>query len=492
MKYRIFPPIGIARVGDSDEFFVGPEWSGGVGIEIAADASEHQVAGFKDRHFRVKRQAARFHIFEFANDGAPGQPVRLPAGARIKWTVHLMNKKAAIRRPPAPPDPASIVFPLDTPLTDKVLDGGARQISGANAAPVAFTVPHASEPRPDYLGELRTDRGQRLMVFGGRGRSVGDDQMLRHYYKNDTWYDDVSDGPVNAEIIVPGEAAPRKVEPAWVIVGPPDFAPTIQGVVTLYDLLYQVGHQHFGLAFPTNPSFTEHVYPLVKKAIGLKWVHEHPIWSKISSDFAALSRSSCASPPPALRTNTIKLLRDIQNDTTILDRFSLLQFQNDLLQLWDEGKVICDWRGVPAIDQTITPQGLTRAALEAGVGARLHPGIEGGGMLTRKEIYASPYSFRFSHAVLNPGDITALMAVPWQADFWECKDLWWPSQRPDIIRASVIRNDFTRWDDGVSSHKDMVRNATKLGMLQPKTDAHGETIGMLEEGRDHSLPHRTT
>jgi len=139
-------------------------------------------------------------------------------------------------------------------------------------------------------------------------------------------------------------------------------------------------------------------------------------------------------------------------------------------------------------DRTITPQGLTRAALEPAIGARLHPGIEAGSILTRADIYASP--FRFSHAVLKPGDITAFMALPWQADFWACMDVWWPSQRPDIIRASAGQKNPPQWADGVSNHMGMVENAMKLGMLRAKTDAHGETIGMLEEGRHTSLPPR--
>lgn len=493
MKYRIFPPIGMARVGDSEEFFVGPEWPGGLGIEIAADGSESEVASFKDRGFRVKRQAARFRIFEFAADDAPGRPVQLPPGARIKWTVHLVNKKAAIQRPPGPPSPASITFPIATPLRDKLLDGGIREIVGAKAGPIAFTPALSSaEPHPTYLGELRTDGDQRLLVLGGLGESVGDPRKLRHFYRNETWYDDVSDGPVSAEIVFADGTTDTEVEPAWVMVAPPDFAPTVPGIVTLYDLLYQVGYQHFGLSLPASPSFTEHIYPLVRKARDWQWVHASDIWSKFSGDFAALSEASCAVPAPPLRADTIKLLRDIQGDTTILDRFFLLKFQNDLLQLWETGKVACDWRGVPAVDRSITPEGLTRAALDAGVGARLHPGIEAGGAMTRKEIYSTPFAFRLSHSVLEAGDLTALMAVPWQADFWECRGQWWPSQRPDIVRASPIQDDFEMWSDGLSRHIDMVRNATKLGVLLPKTDAHGETVGMQEEGRHPSLPHPRT
>jgi hypothetical protein len=41
--------------------------------------------------------------------------------------------------------------------------------------------------------------------------------------------------------------------------------------------------------------------------------------------------------------------------------------------------------------------------------------------------------FRLNHAVLQAGDMTKRMALPWQADFFECNTHWWPSQRPDEV-----------------------------------------------------------
>jgi hypothetical protein len=40
---------------------------------------------------------------------------------------------------------------------------------------------------------------------------------------------------------------------------------------------------------------------------------------------------------------------------------------------------------------------------------------------------------------LVAGDITKFMAVPWQADFFECNTHWWPAQRPDsVITAKSV------------------------------------------------------
>ena len=51
---RIYPGLGIARLGNSpDEFFVGSE---------TPDAVPSPACGFKDKAGRIKRQAARFRL----------------------------------------------------------------------------------------------------------------------------------------------------------------------------------------------------------------------------------------------------------------------------------------------------------------------------------------------------------------------------------------------------------------------------------------------
>src|SRR5437879_1517775 len=98
MKFKIFPPLGIARLGDSDRHYIGPEIPDHPGFEPAGATTERPLAEYKGAQFRIKRQAARFRIFEVPDDGSPPRPAQLPAGARVEWTVHLVNKKAAVQR----------------------------------------------------------------------------------------------------------------------------------------------------------------------------------------------------------------------------------------------------------------------------------------------------------------------------------------------------------------------------------------------------------
>ena len=306
MKYKIYPSIGIARVGNSDEFFIGSEIPGSLGVQINPDdGTESPVERFKDDQFRVKRQAARFRVFQFPDGASEGQPVELPPGATIKWTVHLVNKKTAVKRTASPP--ATPRRPeLAKSKIDRILDGGIRAIQGANASSVEFlTGVLPAEPHPNYLGELRTDQQQNLIILGGRGFSVGPEPTNWSFYHNEGWYDDVGDGPVEA-VIQFLDGTSIKAEAGWVIVAPPDFAPGIHGLVTLYDVLRQVGIRDFGLHVEPVPSFAEDIYPLLKRAADLRWVNAASQWRSISTDYAMLSDPATQEETRRIAANVVQ------------------------------------------------------------------------------------------------------------------------------------------------------------------------------------------
>ena len=111
---KIFPSIGIARLGNSPPDWPinredKGEWS--VGAEIPGDHTPPS-GGYKDSKFRVKRQAARFRLFGYEGEVLK-QEITL-ADADIKWTVELANTKAdwfqfgGVERPNRPPRNPSI------------------------------------------------------------------------------------------------------------------------------------------------------------------------------------------------------------------------------------------------------------------------------------------------------------------------------------------------------------------------------------------------
>ena len=66
---------------------------------------------------------------------------------------------------------------------------------------------------------------------------------------------------------------------AWVVVAPPDYAPRIDGVITLYDVLRQLAIDHFGAPAPGTPSFDRDIAPILQRVHRLRFVHDDATWS---------------------------------------------------------------------------------------------------------------------------------------------------------------------------------------------------------------------
>ncbi len=89
---RIHPAIGVARVGDSDQFFIGPE---NPGVPGNWDPDTSKFRAFKDSQGKIIRQAARFRIFQFDDAGSAVKELTLADGVKIEWRVHVANRKAS-------------------------------------------------------------------------------------------------------------------------------------------------------------------------------------------------------------------------------------------------------------------------------------------------------------------------------------------------------------------------------------------------------------
>ena len=128
------------------------------------------------------------------------------------------------------------------------------------------------------LGDLLTDAAGRLIVLCGDGKSQSlPNSELKHFADNDGWCDDAADGPVRATIRLTGSTAPIAADPAWVIVAPPDFAPAIENVVTLYDAVYDVMARfdpRLAVSDTTQVSFTKDIYPILRRVSNMQWVSQ--------------------------------------------------------------------------------------------------------------------------------------------------------------------------------------------------------------------------
>jgi hypothetical protein len=102
---------------------------------------------------------------------------------------------------------------------------------------------------------MMLDGESRLIVLGGHGCSGSEmagpgEPHTEDYANNDGWYDDTSDGPVMARLVMYSAEVTRTryvdVEyPAWVIVGYPRYVPQVLDMVTMDELLYDLFVQNF-------------------------------------------------------------------------------------------------------------------------------------------------------------------------------------------------------------------------------------------------------
>jgi L-lysine epsilon oxidase-like protein len=491
MRYRIFPSIGIARLGEADNFFLGPERPEAGPGELQANGTVAPVTQFKDgTQTKIRKQGARFHLFE-SRDGVNWSPANLPAGAAVTWTVELVNKKSAVIRPANPPivHTQPQVPAGNAPL---VINGGTKQVSGPNAASTPFVGPYVTT-NPDgtpyqvdvELGRLRTDGQGRLIVLGGKGFSSApaNTPLGASYYRNPKWHDDVADGPVTAEIRLSPTAAPIQAEEgAWVVVGPPDYAPGIDCSVTLYDVLRQVGIDEFAMPAPGPPSFDLEIAPIIRRVRRLRWVHADATWSDARLTDPNL-RSPAAQHQP-LRNQVRDLILEVENvfaghTNPNGPPFELRPFQKKFLTDWALGS-FDDTPAAPGAN--LTAEGLTRASLDGAAGQGFCPGIEAGIIVLDKALYTTPFDFRINHALVKAGDLTALMAQPWQADFLKCNTEWWPTQRPDL--AFTNPGTFDDWIRGAAGHRLLVERSGRLGIIVQQ----GANEVFLEAERDPTLP----
>jgi hypothetical protein len=478
---KIHPAIGIARLGNSPtEFFLGPEKPG---VHL------RPKGGYKDSHGRIKRQAARFRLFGYDKKGKRVKEITA-ADAAIEWTVHLANGKAAWKQfdglaPNTPLRNAGVAS-----RSSLIIDPGQRTISGRRQRAGFDTGTFLGVTVP--LGEIRTDNRGRLLVLGGFGHSASPTNApITTFANNDAWHDDVSDGPVTATAIFKHSGRAISAVGAWVICAPPKFAPPIENIITLYDTLLQVAVDNLGLKLPPKPSFTHDIYPLLQRAINIAWVS-----GMITSKHAHQTLAAVIPPPASTsaRSAIFAKLRDpafpsgqssdpadmpmIWSDYYPADgNQPLTQIQYDNTEKWKNGNFTNDWSGPPKPSRKITPAGLDRAGLESCVGGAFFPGIEASWLL--RDTYPFYEPFRLDHGTLQPGDVTKQMAVPWQADFYDCTqegDLaWWPAQRPDNVFPEA-GGPQVDWIRGLVKHpKDMVAKWWRLGFIIKKGARYVET-----------------
>lgn len=414
--YKIHPAIGFARVGNSPESFIGPE----------KRYAGPQTSSYKDSKCRIKRQAARFRIFEYPDDGSAPFELTLNPGDTIQWTVNLTGYYLS---GPGPVSVAGVGTSTKIESTTLVVDGD----------PASGHV---------LLGHLETEPGGRLQVLGGFGWS----QLQEH-----GGFDDTCEGPVSVSVST--STGTLDVAPAWVVAAPPKYAPEMESIVTLYDKLMQ--RIQGSAPLTTQTKYTEHIYPILVRAQRMRWLLSaamgHHTWDLTNPEslpkqqiFGALKNPNGA----------------VGGTMPQIAGLTLTPLQYAHMSAFANGNYLNDWTGEPTADlNPPTPAELDRAALEACVGGPFGNGIDVGVYFDNPGTFEADDPARVRHDY-PPSSLFRFNLEAWPSDYNACSQ--WPVARPEQV---VIEGGGSEdWDRGAETRELMSANWAQLGFVVKQAD----------------------
>lgn len=556
--FRIHPSIGFARVGTAQDFYLAPETSagepgvgggpvGGLPIKRGTESDPITSSDLREPGTNaMMRQAQRFRIYAYASEqpetypmGQAGTEIQLGTKltidgnartvAKIIWTVHVANKKAAWYE--SPDDDGIIAWfktnaqkPQPNPplrnqaqgsdatatarLSALMVDPGPRAITAAQGQ-VAATVQIDAATTPSYydatqnkivelgnypkafpsdligklapppgeqpinqlfppgvevidtLGTLTTDAQGRLLVAGGHGRAnsfnpVGPVYGFTDAVNNDWWFDDTSDGPVEATLVFDDGSTHTVEGSAWIVCTDPSYAPQIANVVSLWDDIYDSWLRKLDLrpevyngGKPVDgyqPSFLDEIRPIFASAGLQRWIANlNTLGIGAHANVAAIGASD---DPAGTQLGGLGLIRQpVDPDTLELsdpndpnkidppgrgdpvdaknpggdDRrmpmglgdagrslLSLTEAQYNFLKRWDRKRSDASKR----IELNAGEQ-LDKAALQAGLGGRFSPGIDMTYICREANLYVQDWQssgtgpFRISQKPIDYGKLSS-------------------------------------------------------------------------------------
>jgi hypothetical protein len=399
-RLAIFPSIGISRVGNSPTYFLAPEIPG---------LPAKPAGGFKDGDSLIKKQAQRFRIYAFDDQGRVIREVTTGKD-KIAWKVQLANTKAAWYEFNNPLDMGDYAPGMAGKLRNNFFVGDEREVLEIRSPEVTISGAFRNETGDDVdyqlngsfwkqpnqvevpLGDLRTDDQGRLIVVPGNGKSNSAMRQspINNFSDNDGWYDDWADGYVKAEVYLDGAFEPSPVTDAWVACCGPNFAPEIAPFITMYDVVRDVmvnGKKKPLLEKPKTLSFREDIYPFFQRLGQMEWVtaaaNHREGWIDIGSFLDPAYVAKLANPGPANQTFRAEVFgqfrhpkdyRFYNKESDFSDDvqyklpymlgsgvnysfspahwFTMPQLQFDILERWSQGDFIDDWKLETPADQS--------------------------------------------------------------------------------------------------------------------------------------------
>jgi len=369
----------------------------------------------------------------------------------------------------------------------------------------------------DTLGQMTVEENTgRLLVVGGYGKASaickdGKPSSLNDAIDNDGWFDDTSDGPVDA-VIVFDDNSISKVVGGWVTTTDPSYAPQTRNVVSVWDDVYSTWVEELGLkpemyannAYQTDykAAFDQDVLPIFQGAFLQAWNTNLP--AKAHMGHKAVANIKPSDDPQAKIPNFKALFRDpnkpeeaqegvkmpLALGDTKKSFLSLTKTQYFLMNQWYEKHA--QEKGA-ALGEG---ERLDKVVLENCLGGRYSPGIDLTFIVRDVNFYHQDWKgeknsgpFRvngkpldYSQALkgkpflstgyiplrsipVEPGDLCKFMALPWHTDYNSCAVhtpdpnpaenntlYWsWPAQRPVQVypkHTCTYDSDNGKWNLG--------------------------------------------
>lgn len=313
-KFRIYPSIGIARMGNGpatkDQVIFSPEipWANLYDTDLE----------YLTKAGALKKQAQRFYIYEC---DAEGKPIRMidPKEYDINWSVEVANKKPFwydfnnsldlsvvsdnqnlspnfVEKEIAPGVGAKRRNPnvlnqglrvegaydyrkelVNSPGAVHVSDDKKRQeirgqfpFTKAGKKSLLAASLNATEKQVN-LGTAEYDNG--TLIFypaDGISASLNPSDLNTDFADNSNWYDDICDGRITAKIRHKNSGKTHELvdsdSAAWVASAPPDYAPQIQPISTMFDLVCGAANESY------HPELSL-VFPMMYRLYRMQWVN---------------------------------------------------------------------------------------------------------------------------------------------------------------------------------------------------------------------------
>lgn len=459
------------------------------------------VANKKGNNYFIRNEKGEEGIAPYEGGNTP--PVRNPD---FGHDLALVERRQKLVIDPGPRviksssnGTETLAFDATTPST-WINDVG--QIENQPDYPVSFPSDHFPLFNPlgdiDTLGQMTIEAETgRLIVIGAYGKTSsittdGKPAPLTDAIDNNSWFDDTSDGPVDAVIVLEdsvGNQSMASVVGGWVVTTDPGYAPQTRNVVSTWDDVYSTWIEHLGLIPDMysdgqyhnsyQASFDNDVLSVFHAAFLQRWNTNLPSEGIGSHNFIAAIKPS--DDPQKKIPNFKELIRNpnipAESDEGVKMPLALGDAQKSFLSVTPTQYFLLNqWYSGQSTEAAVVlgiGEKLDKIVLENCLGGRYSPGIDLTFIVRDVNFYHQNWKgvtgpFRVNGQKLNyalaqkdqpflqvgyiplrtaavePGDLCKFMSLPWHTDYNSCAThtpspnppenntlYWsWPAQRP--------------------------------------------------------------